>query len=257
MISRLLVVLCLVCFSGPNPGRAAPEALAAATLTLPLEAGSVRFAVMGDTGRGSREQYEVAKQMVAFHEKFPFDLVIMLGDNIYGSDTPEDMANKFSTPYEPLLAAGVEFRASLGNHDNPNQRFYKLFNMGGERYYSFRGPKETEGNGLGSVRFFAIDSNYLDKEQLAWLDAQLAAADARVEDRLLPSPPLLVRLDSRLRARVEGSPGAPLREVRRERRVLRSRPRLRAHQAPEGRHRVLGVRCRWLACARETSVPRS
>jgi 3',5'-cyclic AMP phosphodiesterase CpdA len=88
------------------------------------------------------------------------------------------MANKFSTPYEPLLTAGVEFRASLGNHDNPNQRFYKLFNMGGERYYTFRGPKETEGNGLGSVRFFALDSNYLDNEQLAWLDGQLAAADA-------------------------------------------------------------------------------
>jgi 3',5'-cyclic AMP phosphodiesterase CpdA len=50
--------------------------------------------------------------------------------------------------------------------------------MGGERYYSFRGPKETAGNGAGSVRFYALDSNYLDKKQLDWLDEQLAASDS-------------------------------------------------------------------------------
>jgi hypothetical protein len=88
------------------------------------------------------------------------------------------MRNKFEAPYRLLLDAGVEFHASLGNHDNPNQRFYRLFNMGGQRYYSFRGPKTAVGNGLGSVRFFALDSNYLDKEQLDWLDAQLAGSDA-------------------------------------------------------------------------------
>src|SRR5207344_1117168 len=48
----------------------------------------------------------------------------------------------------------------------------------GERYYTFRGSKEAAGNGKGSVRFFALDSNYLDKEQLDWLDQQLAASDS-------------------------------------------------------------------------------
>jgi Calcineurin-like phosphoesterase len=181
MTSRLVVVFGLALF----PARTAPLGVATATtpettatLMLPRKDGSVRFGVMGDTGRGEREQLEVAAQMAAFHNAFSFDFVIMLGDNIYGADGPEDMRAKFETPYKPLLDAGVEFHASLGNHDNPNQRFYKLFNMGGQRYYSFRGPKGAPPNSMGSVRFFAIDSNYLDQEQLDWLDKELAASDS-------------------------------------------------------------------------------
>jgi hypothetical protein len=179
-ISRLLVVLWLALSpsgSAPVFVDAAPPAPATATLTLPRKDGSVRFAVMGDTGRGSREQYEVAQQMVAFHKEFSFDFVIMLGDNIYGSDTPTEMANKFEIPYKPLLDAGVVFHASLGNHDNPNQRFYKLFNMGGERYYTFRASKGgisklTE----GGVRFFALDTDYLDEPQIDWLEKELSSS---------------------------------------------------------------------------------
>lgn len=178
MISRTLLVSWLALCAAPSAPLAAATAPVAGVLTLPRKEGSVRFAVMGDTGRGEREQLEVAAQMAAFHEAFPFDFVIMLGDNIYGTDTPADMLAKFDTPYKPLLDAGVKFYASLGNHDNPNQRFYKLFNMGGERYYTFRGPTEAAGNGLGSVRFFALDSNYLNNEQLEWLEKQLASADA-------------------------------------------------------------------------------
>jgi 3',5'-cyclic AMP phosphodiesterase CpdA len=95
----------------------------------------------------------------------------MLGDNLYGSERPEDYASKFELPYKALLDAGVKFYAALGNHDDPNQRFYKPFNMSGERYYSFK-PSN------GSVRFFAIDSNYMDKAQMAWLDKDLAASQS-------------------------------------------------------------------------------
>ena len=41
-------------------------------------------------------------------------------------------------PYKALLDDGVKFYASLGNHDDPTQRFYQKFNMDGERYYTFR-----------------------------------------------------------------------------------------------------------------------
>jgi hypothetical protein len=102
-------------------------------LTLPLKLGSVRFAVIGDSGTGDRNQYEVSEQMAKYREKFPFNFVIMLGDNIYGGDTPGDYKQKFELPYRPLLDAGVKFYASLGNHDNPNERLYAPFNMSGER----------------------------------------------------------------------------------------------------------------------------
>ena len=149
----------------------------AQAITLPNKESSVRFMVIGDTGRGDRGQDETAAMMDKVHGKFPFTFVIMVGDNIYGADTPGDYARKFEQPYKPLIDQGIKFYAALGNHDNPNQRFYKQFNMNGERFYTFRGSagglsKLTE----GGVRFFAIDSNYLDKSQLDWLSKELAAS---------------------------------------------------------------------------------
>ena len=179
-IGRLLAVSGLLLASAPTvlPGTAdAAQAPVTRTLTLPRRDGSVRFAVVGDTGTGDRAQYDLAKQMVAVHAEFAFAFVITLGDNIIGSDTPAEMANKFSTPYKPLLDAGVVFHAALGNHDNPNQRFYKLFNMGGERYYAFSAGGTAQ-PAEGGVRFFALDSDYLDKPQLDWLEKELASSSA-------------------------------------------------------------------------------
>jgi 3',5'-cyclic AMP phosphodiesterase CpdA len=49
--------------------------------------------------------------------------------------------------------------------------------MGGERYYTFRAAGgETAGAAAASVRFFALDSGYLDAPQLAWLTTVLAAS---------------------------------------------------------------------------------
>ncbi|MGH9729988.1 MAG: metallophosphoesterase family protein [Candidatus Acidiferrales bacterium] len=138
----------------------------------PLKSDSVRFAAIGDMGTGGAAQYEVARQMMAVRQTFPFDFVIMLGDNIYGGSGPKDFQKKFELPYKPLLDAGVTFYASLGNHDNPGkERVYKPFNMNGANYYTFK---------KGNVRFFALDSNYMDPKQLAWLDKQLH--DAGNED---------------------------------------------------------------------------
>lgn len=142
---------------------AAPPAIPA--ITLPMREGSVRVAVFGDAGRGTREQYDLARVMEEYRQAFLFDLVLLTGDNIYGKDGPTDMKNKFELPYKPMLDAGVKFYASLGNHDTSNQRFYAPFNMNGEEYY------RIERNG---VSFYALNSNYLDKKQLDWLVAELA-----------------------------------------------------------------------------------
>jgi hypothetical protein len=131
----------------------------------------VRFAVIGDTGTGGSAQLKVAQRLAAAHAAYPFELALMLGDNMYGSEGADDFVDKFERPYKPLLDAGVKFYAALGNHDDPNQRFYKPFNMNGERYYSFKAPH-------GSVRYFAIDSNYMDKTQLAWLEKELSGSDS-------------------------------------------------------------------------------
>jgi 3',5'-cyclic AMP phosphodiesterase CpdA len=139
---------------GPNPP----------VLTFPLEKNSVRFAVIGDNGTGNKYEYEVAREMERYHKIFPFDFVIMLGDNIYGGHSPADFDRKFEEPYKLLLTQGVKFYASLGNHDRRIERLYKPFNMNGRNYYAFK---------KGNAEFFALDSNYMNPEQLDWLNKQL------------------------------------------------------------------------------------
>lgn len=141
--------------------------LAAQDLKLPSAANSVKFAVIGDAGTGDAGQYEVADQMTRFRRKFPFDLVIMLGDNIYGGQGAQDLVKKFSQPYKALLDLGVKFYASLGNHDSPANRRYPLWNMGGDLYYTFA---------TKNVRFFALDSNQVDQKELTWLENALKSA---------------------------------------------------------------------------------
>ena len=146
-------------------------------LQLPMKDGSVRFLVIGDSGTGGGAQRKVADRIAAVHKIFPFEFAIMVGDNLYGGEGASDYRRKFEEPYKPLLDAGVKFYAALGNHDDPTQRYYKGFNMNGEKYYSFKAPKP--GIGLrGGVRFFALDSNYMSKEQVEWLTKELKASGA-------------------------------------------------------------------------------
>ncbi len=136
-------------------------------LPLPLKPDSVRFAVIGDMGTGDKPQYEVAGQMIKDRLKFSFEFVIALGDDLYGGSDPSDYESKFERPYKLLLDAGVKFYAVLGNHDSPNERFYQSFNMNGQRYYTYK---------RGNVRFFALDSNYMDPPQLSWLEKELQSS---------------------------------------------------------------------------------
>jgi predicted phosphodiesterase len=126
--------------------------------------------VLGDTGTGDRQQREVGLKVEEYRKKTNFSFAIMLGDNIYGSERPQDFVRKFEKPYEAILARKIPFYASLGNHDDPNQRYYKPFNMNGERFYTFR-KKDTQ--------FFALDSNYMDKVQQDWLAKELSSSNAK------------------------------------------------------------------------------
>jgi predicted phosphodiesterase len=164
-MGRLIASASLACLAIAG---AAPTAQ---DVVLPNNEKSVRFAVIGDSGTGGSAQIRIAERLEAARKLFPFTFTLMLGDNLYGSERPDDFVDKFERPYKVLLDAGVKFYAALGNHDDPNQRFYKPFNMNGERYYSFKAPQ-------GSVRFFALDSNYMDKAQLDWLEKELAASDS-------------------------------------------------------------------------------
>jgi hypothetical protein len=89
---------------------------------------------------------------------------------MYGGERAIDFVNKFEKPYKPLLDKDVRFYASLGNHDDPSQRFYQKFNMDGKRYYNFR-KKDVE--------FYALDSTYMSPPQINWLRDELKRSDAK------------------------------------------------------------------------------
>jgi len=173
-IVALLLLLALMVFAGAqenafsqnvakgsNAGASASSPL---KLTLPVKDGSLRFAVIGDTGSGTEKQRQVADMMVRYKQLFPFEFVLMMGDNLYGSETPKDFENKFSGVYKKLLDDKIKFYATLGNHDLPTQINYEKFNMNGKEYYRFK---------KGNVAFYSLNSNYMDKRQVKWLEDEL------------------------------------------------------------------------------------
>ncbi len=137
-------------------------------VTIPVVEDGVPFLALGDIGTGDRPAGEIAAEAAKAYEVFPFKFAVLLGDNMYGSEKPKDFERKFEAVYRRLLDAGVKFYATLGNHDDPVQTHYKFFNMDGRRYYTFK-PKD-------GVRFFMLDSNYMDKPQIEWLENALAAS---------------------------------------------------------------------------------
>jgi predicted MPP superfamily phosphohydrolase len=176
-VSFLVVTLIIAISVGPaatqtpnaNGSKVNSNGSASATspvrLTLPKKEGSLRFAVIGDTGSGTSKQREVGTMMAQYWAVFPFEFVLMMGDNMYGGESARDFKEKFEDPYKELLDAKVKFYASLGNHDQGLQVNYVNFNMDGKEYYRFK---------KGNVAFYALNSNYMDKKQVAWLEKELA-----------------------------------------------------------------------------------
>jgi 3',5'-cyclic AMP phosphodiesterase CpdA len=160
-----------------------------------------RFGLLADTGTGSVGQYAVGKALFQQHQARALNMVLLAGDNIYTNGEFEKIKAYFATPYENLLKSGVKFYATLGNHDaradvcgndrgehcaatstqpiKNEQVTYPPFNMGGQRYYTFK---------QGNVQFFATETNSLGNPtsptrdaQLKWLDRELGRSKAKVK----------------------------------------------------------------------------
>jgi 3',5'-cyclic AMP phosphodiesterase CpdA len=169
-----------------------PAAPSQIPLAMPNKAGSLKFGVMGDFGTGERAQYDMAETMGRTYQQFKFTLML------YGSERPQDFKKKFEDPYKALIDGGVTFRASLGNHDEREQRHYPPFNMNGELYYTY---KEQ------NVRFFVLESTYPDPKQLLWLEQELKKSDSEWKIAYMHHPPYCSAgrhgSDRRLREMVE------------------------------------------------------
>ena len=210
----LVVVLCCFYFAGFTPAQDEKEDV-------------VSFAAIGDSGCGCSAQKAIADQMMKWHNIRPFDLVFMLGDNIYGEDIfggiwtygkkgghPALFPSRFDRYYEQLQNRGVRFHAALGNHDLEADGGKSMiddtdrFGIEDEKGYYDVSPEEHK----DLVEFFVINSNTLvsgspDQEQLDWLKEELSDSDARwkvvISHHPVYSPPGSHGADLALRKNLE------------------------------------------------------
>ena len=106
------------------------------------------------------------------YRKQLYEHLLTVGDNVYGGDVVDRSADVIDKPYKPLFDAGVEFHPALGNHDldDLDDQAETLATLGiPHRYYYF-----TD----GPVDFFALDSNWMDDDQLRWLKKGLVCSDS-------------------------------------------------------------------------------
>ncbi len=165
---------------GPQNAKGTPVANRGVSINLPRKEGSVRFVLIGDTGTGTEKQQQLADLLLRSRQSFPYEFVLLVGDNLYGGEKPADYKNKFEDVYRPIIDQKVKFYAALGNHDEPAQRFYEHFNMDGKEYYRF-----TKGN----VAFYALNSNYMDKKQVDWMNSELAKDTSEWKIAFFHHPP--------------------------------------------------------------------
>ncbi len=161
---------------------------------------SARFAVIGDYGRDTGAESDVAALVRSWNP----DFIITVGDNNYwfgAASTIDGNVGKyyaeFISPYsgkhQPLTSGPSvnRFLPILGNHDwmTKNAKAYlRYFTLpGNERYYDFV---------WGPVHFFALDSDgnepdgvTADSVQAMWLKSRLAASDSPWKIVYLHHPP--------------------------------------------------------------------
>jgi 3',5'-cyclic AMP phosphodiesterase CpdA len=125
---------------------------------------------VGDVGDGSDDEKAVARAIADAHDAEPLDLLLLLGDLIYPDGEPHQYERKFARPYAPVLRAGIELLATLGNHDirTDTEAIRRLFGMPANYFTVVRGP----------VEFFVLDTSRgrVDAAQVAWLEQVLQAS---------------------------------------------------------------------------------
>lgn len=152
----------------------------------------LRYAIIGDWGTGGSLQRSVAKAMNTVAGQMSVAGIISTGDNIYpnGVASAEDpqWKTKFESVYNLPNIATTPWHPVLGNHDH-RQSIQAQIDYGKQhptwrmpaRWYSW----EESIDAVTKICVVGLDtqpilqSDAVMAEQLAWLDATLAASTAR------------------------------------------------------------------------------
>lgn len=135
----------------------------------------LRFIAFGDYGQGTPFQAKLGAQMVKTYEQTPYQLALLLGDNIYPNGDIHKLAkSNFEDPYQGLITRHIRFLAAIGDHDDHHGHVkdeIAYFGMPGDYYRFSQGP----------VDFFVLNTTFFVRNpaQRAWIEKALAESKAK------------------------------------------------------------------------------
>ena len=135
---------------------------------------TLRIAVAGDVGEAEEEVWQTAYAMHMLEGGNPrYDVLLLLGDNVYPSGDPARLDATVFHPFGILLENGTRLLAILGNHDVAG-------GQGLEQIHALGMPGPWWATTVEDVLLIGLDSNSLDDpDQLAFLEDTLRTADER------------------------------------------------------------------------------
>ena len=152
----------------PPDGSGAPDTGNATDTAPPPAVPTVRFAALGDAGKGNDTQYKVGAALGQKCKAAGCDFVLLLGDNFYSTGTKDEndpqFKSKFEDPYQDVAAP---FFVVLGNHDYGGEGAgYELWKGDNYKKYAKKNPKFVHPDNaydkvVGHAHLFALDSNLM------------------------------------------------------------------------------------------------
>jgi Icc-related predicted phosphoesterase len=144
---------------------------------------AIHIGVVGDIGDSGTRLDRTARAMAQVGNTDPYDVLLLLGDNVYPSGDPARLRATVFEPFAGVLDEGAMLLAILGNHDvkrgNADPQMRALGMPG--RWWS---------RDIGDVTIVGLDSNEPDNPaQRAFLEQTLATSDARWKIVALHHPP--------------------------------------------------------------------
>ncbi|MSP93168.1 MAG: hypothetical protein EXR79_15440 [Myxococcales bacterium] len=134
----------------------------------PPQQSIVRFAALGDTGKGNDTQYKVGAAMAQKCKATGCDFVLLLGDNFYSTGTKDENDEQFKSKFEePYKDVAAPFFVVLGNHDYGGEGAgYELWKGDNYKKYAkknakFVHPDYAYDKVVGHAHLFGLDSNLM------------------------------------------------------------------------------------------------
>jgi predicted phosphodiesterase len=148
---------------------------------LPAEP-DLRIAAVGDVGEGEEEEWQTSWAISEVGAEPPYDVLLLLGDNVYPSGDPARLPYTVFRPFDRVLDEGAALFAIVGNHDAGHaDEQMEILGMPGT-WWAEHLP--------GDVLLIGLDSNRVgDPAQRAFLEETLREATERWRIVAVHEPP--------------------------------------------------------------------